>query len=1763
MNKRRISILCQLSAGVLLLRASLPAIVAGKQSFDDARTRELQLSRTLVAALRPPKPMQGVPLMSTELSHGGVKTGTAAWKSATSATPKLTMLDEVGRIPSGMSPAHRRSWVDQIHTGVSGAAGRARLHVLIGEYDMAVRHEPAAAAERFAMASRIAPAASREYGLARYDLALATFYEGSYREATVRLNTLLDGDLRGFDRRNAAMFARHASSCAAFHDERAAMGISEPVKLDPLCGVSAMSVCLRALGLAYGEDAVSRLVRHDGEGSTLQDISDAAEKMGLASHAFSATDEALRSLPMPLVAHVERDHFIAVQRVDDKGVVYVCSDCGRWPGGQRRATWKQWRVLVPDAYLSVSRKDDESDLALSDLTGDRPNRMLYAAVAGSVPIAEAGAGRIAARVRRGAVRTFLNLLFAGCVVKPSSNHCSCVVCCPMTGDPVNLATGEEEYEPGADLAVYNPKGPSVSWQRNYNSLSNGRTYSNYSSEDGFGLGWSHTYDVGVEEYTGTVAQPQAAQSNSVVAPPGGGNNQVSGYVVFPNTSRISFTGTLPSSTTPKTTMTVSNGYPILIECLYDATSTKHYFTVTLSDRGRWECEQDPENSSSPFHRLHRIYDRVGNFISFHYGAHPVDGGRGGGGSVTRLDEIDDSAGQWLVTLGISSVTGQYSSVNDRYGRSVYYTSAPNFPWTILGDVSQVVATGSSTQPVRYRHTYLQIDNGEGLGIPYLQTLAQPSPTGTGLSTRTFNYTSRGYIDNIVDGNGNKTVFTQTPGNTTKVSLTDPQGNVVRAWTESFDNTMSDTGSLDANGQSTVTYAYGDPNDPFVPSSETINMAGGSKTWTCTYDRYGNLLTETTPKGMVTTKTYDYSQFPIGELTSVKQGTKTPTSFTYFEPSGLLHEKIVPIPGQAGSGVENTVFAYDALGNPTQVTIPGNNATSSRSTYYGYTIDGGYSQTEALGRPITITDALGKVVHLRYNARGDAVSYKDQLGNETQTVYNLAGQPTGVLAPATGNTGAGNASEIHTYLYVGGPLVQTAALDESGTTVRTTNVTYGAEGESLTRTGSTQAIAVSYDAAYHVKSVTDGNGHATGYTYDLNGRTTQIAYPGASGANGDRIQFTSYDVAGRVLSRTDGNGQITNFGYGDADGKLTTVTYPGATAKNVALAYDSYDRLSSVADAASTGTCSYDDNDAVMTSTRTYTGIPAQTVTYTCWPDGSRRTMTNSAGVWTYNYDADGRYTSLTSPAGTSSVSYYDNGQPASRALPNGATTDCTYNAVRLPTQVKSQVGPSALSQYGSIAYDGSFNLKRMTATVPVVPTQGGTTNFSYDAKDRLTQESSTRLSGYTGNFAYDAADNPVTFKGATQTFDADNRQTGSTLFAYDGDGNPTTYKGTSFGFDPECRVSSIGPNFSAEYRADGHRAWKSVAGTKTYYLYDGGEPVVELDATGAVKSINVFAPDGLVGRKQAGSWTYYTFDPHGNVAQRLNASGAVLSSSVYDAYGVESNAGTSPSDTFGYRARYGYLLDRETGLYLCGHRYYNPATGRWISRDPVGAKGGPNVYGYCAGNAVGNVDPSGTTFINGRWVEDPPDAGYLNPGGGDLFPVGPGEPVWSAGPPGSWICLDPGEIGKCCLPNNWRCYEPATSTNLDQGVMFPLGEAGPWEPYKEPEDQPGLFPKYWEPGVPGGEQGYTPYPIVPSTNTNTTPDPSHPIPPQLPGTEEQPPLPGTGYPASEPGGGEPPAMGGGGTPPPEEEVGGGAPWGGGEGGGPGGGGAMHSESGIE
>jgi RHS repeat-associated protein len=116
----------------------------------------------------------------------------------------------------------------------------------------------------------------------------------------------------------------------------------------------------------------------------------------------------------------------------------------------------------------------------------------------------------------------------------------------------------------------------------------------------------------------------------------------------------------------------------------------------------------------------------------------------------------------------------------------------------------------------------------------------------------------------------------------------------------------------------------------------------------------------------------------------------------------------------------------------------------------------------------------------------------------------------------------------------------------------------------------------------------------------------------------------------------------------------------------------------------------------------------------------------------------------------------------------------------------------------------------------------------------------------------------------------------------------------------------------------------------------------------------------------SGTWTasFYGYDGGGNVRQLTNAAGAITDSYEYDAFGNEFTISGSTPNNYLYR---GEQYDSDLGLYYLRARYYNPLTGRFMSRDPEdGNQINPatlHKYLYVGSNPVKYVDPTGRDLL--------------------------------------------------------------------------------------------------------------------------------------------------------------------------------------------------------
>ena len=109
---------------------------------------------------------------------------------------------------------------------------------------------------------------------------------------------------------------------------------------------------------------------------------------------------------------------------------------------------------------------------------------------------------------------------------------------------------------------------------------------------------------------------------------------------------------------------------------------------------------------------------------------------------------------------------------------------------------------------------------------------------------------------------------------------------------------------------------------------------------------------------------------------------------------------------------------------------------------------------------------------------------------------------------------------------------------------------------------------------------------------------------------------------------------------------------------------------------------------------------------------------------------------------------------------------------------------------------------------------------------------------------------------------------------------------------------------------------------------------------------------------QSGQRYYIQTDHLGSPRVISSANGTVIKTISYDSYGnVISDSNPDFSIPFGFA---GGLHDADTKLIRFGYRDYDPETGCWTARDPIGFAGGDtNLYGYVLGDPVNFIDPEG------------------------------------------------------------------------------------------------------------------------------------------------------------------------------------------------------------
>jgi len=112
---------------------------------------------------------------------------------------------------------------------------------------------------------------------------------------------------------------------------------------------------------------------------------------------------------------------------------------------------------------------------------------------------------------------------------------------------------------------------------------------------------------------------------------------------------------------------------------------------------------------------------------------------------------------------------------------------------------------------------------------------------------------------------------------------------------------------------------------------------------------------------------------------------------------------------------------------------------------------------------------------------------------------------------------------------------------------------------------------------------------------------------------------------------------------------------------------------------------------------------------------------------------------------------------------------------------------------------------------------------------------------------------------------------------------------------------------------------------------------------------------GLLATVREGNTFYSTYDANGNVSEYVSGSGAIVAHYEYEPFGKETVATGLSADDFLFRFST-KKLEPEADIYYYGYRFYSPQLGRWLNRDPIGERGGINLYGFVENDSVNKWD---------------------------------------------------------------------------------------------------------------------------------------------------------------------------------------------------------------
>jgi len=714
---------------------------------------------------------------------------------------------------------------------------------------------------------------------------------------------------------------------------------------------------------------------------------------------------------------------------------------------------------------------------------------------------------------------------------------------------------------------------------------------------------------------------------------------------------------------------------------------------------------------------------------------------------------------------------------------------------------------------------------------------------------------------------------------------------------------------------------------------------------------------------------------IGRVTRFRVGQQSPVEIEYNQLNRVVRVE------QIGRVI---TFNYDAEGRLSGFTGPDGNTVLliySAAGYLSELIDKNGSKTTFT------TDSEGRRVSSKeFGYSGELIRAVDLLFDSLGRLYN---KQIGSL------TSSGNLrSQSLEWRYTSNGRVGSITDTSNGNRVEVNYDVFGQLAE--IKEPSNESTTFEHDAVGNEISLTDSRRNRTEYLKDDFGRVVSLTSPDTgitrykydladnriekADADGVVIKY-SWDAANRMVSKSRPDGNFTYI-YSSENGKLIKSIAPSTTES---FSYDIEARLvehERVIDSKTFKTTyQYENNSRIANKI-----LPdGQSLKYHYREDGTLRAITRAfafgLGQETLVAEID------QSAMDGSSGHMASNGTRTVRNFaPDGSIRSLEVNEV-----MSLQYEFNGAGQIVGIDTNGTMQQYTYSpAGLRSFDTSDVSYRYEYDLVGNRTAKSIERADGSSEATRYTYTEsgngNKLMKSETLSSFEgSDHSEYAIKSYKYKSSGAPIFRDSLEYVYNSAKRPIRVLENgvVLAEYSYNGfgERIKKvSYSGNSkrvTYFLYDGNKLSAEINDDKDEIRHGVFLGESLVAYL-IGNRTYAVHSDHlGTPRIVTDELGEPVWSADYLPFGG-ATISTSKID-LPYRLP-GQYFDSETDTHYNYYRDYDPATGRYITSDPVGLKGGINTYAYALNNPLMLTDPlglnpNGDTTTTGDSPEKPdPDS---------------------------------------------------------------------------------------------------------------------------------------------------------------------------------------------